>query len=425
MRSGRCSRSTRRSSSPPRGASESTSDLSELAVIAAEVGTPFYAYDLDRFRERIRAFEAALADAPHLTCYAVKANDALAVLGVVAEEGLGADVVSGGELAKCLQAGISPDVIVFSGVGKRPDEIRAAVEAGIRSLNVESLEELDEIAAAAQALGRVAQVAVRLNPDVSGGGHEYLTTGGAASKFGLGRAEAKEAFERAVAEEALEPVGLSFHIGSQLLDAGPVFAAATRAAELWRELGEGGIRLRDFDVGGGLGIAYEGSAEPDAGEYVTKLAQLAGGLGATMLLEPGRHLVGPAGTFVTRVLHVKQAGGRTIVVCDGGTNDLLRPALYGAEHPVTVLAEDERERATVDLAGPLCESGDFLALNRTLPLPRRGDLVAVELAGAYGRVMSSTYNARPLCAEVVLEQGGWRVSRERGSYDDLVRNERD
>jgi diaminopimelate decarboxylase len=360
---------------------------------------------------------------PHLTCYAAKANDALALLQVVADEGLGADVVSGGELAKCLQAGISPDGIVFSGVGKRADEIRAAVEAGIRSLNVESLEELDDIATATQALGRVAPVAVRLNPEVPGGGHQYLTTGAAGSKFGLERAEAKQAFGLAT-EAGLEPVGLSFHIGSQLLDAEPVFVAAARAAELWQELAAEGIGLRDFDAGGGLGIAYDGGAEPDVGEYVTKLAALAGDLGATLLLEPGRHLVGPAGTFVTRVLHVKRAGGRTIVVCDGGTNDLLRPALYGAEHPVTLVAEDERERAIVDLAGPLCESGDFLALNRTLPLPRRGDLIAVGLAGAYGRVMSSTYNARPLCAEVVLEQGSWRVSRERGTYDDLIHNER-
>ena len=298
------------------------------------------------------------------------------------------------------------------------------MEAGIRSLNVESLEELEEIAAAATALERVAPIAVRLNPDVVGGGHEYLATGGAASKFGLERSDAIEAFRRAATEEALELVGLSFHVGSQLLDTEPVLAAAARAAELWRELAETGIRLRDFDVGGGLGIAYDGGAEPDVGAYIATLAELTGGLGATLLLEPGRHLVGPVGTFVTRVLHVKRPGGRTIVVCDGGTNDLLRPAFYGAAHPITVLADDERERATVDLAGPLCESSDFLALDRTLPLPRRGDLIAVELAGAYGRVMSSTYNARPLCAEVVLEQGSWRVSRERGSYDDLVRNER-
>jgi diaminopimelate decarboxylase len=265
---------------------------------------------------------------------------------------------------------------------------------------------------------------VRLNPDVAGGGHKYLATGGAASKFGLERAEAAEAFRRAAADDALAPVGISFHIGSQLLDTEPVLMAAACAAELWRELAEAGIRLRDFDAGGGLGIAYDRRPAPDLGAYTGALAELARSLDATLVLEPGRHLVGPVGTFVTRVLHVKEAGTRTIAVCDGGSNDLLRPALYGAEHPITVLAVGEREQTQVDVVGPLCESSDFLALGRTLPKPRRGDLIAVELAGAYGRVMSSTYNARPLCAEVVLEQGIWRVSRERGTYDDLVRNER-
>ena len=334
-----------------------------------------------------------------------------------------ADVVSGGELAKCLSAGIAPEKIVFSGVGKREDEIRAAVEAGIRSLNIESLEELDEIAVA-RSSGRAAAVSVRLNPDVAGGGHEYLATGGAASKFGLERAEAKEALLRAAADDALNPVGISFHVGSQLLDTEPILTAATRARELWRELADAGIRLRDFDAGGGLGIAYDQRGEPDLHAYAGMLAEVSQSLDATLVLEPGRHLVGPVGTFVTRVLHVKQAGGRTIAVCDGGSNDLLRPALYGAEHPVSVLGDDDRELAPVDLAGPLCESSDFLALGRTLPEPRRGDVIAIELAGAYGRVMSSTYNARPLCAEVVLEQGSWRVSRERGTYEDLVRNER-
>ena len=343
---------------------------------------------------------------------------------MVAAEGLGADVVSGGELAKCLRARISPDRIVFSGVGKQEDEIRAAVEAGIRSLNVESLDELDDIAAAARAHGRVASVSVRLNPDVTGGGHEYLTTGGAASKFGLERDEAAEAVRRAAADEALEPIGLSFHVGSQLLDAAPVILAAGHAAELWRALDDQGIKLRDFDAGGGIGIAYDAGGEPDVDTYASTLAELASSLGATLVLEPGRHLVGPAGTLVTRIVRVKHAGGKTLVVCDAGMSDLVRPALYRAEHPLEVLDATGRERARVDLVGPLCESSDFLALDRELPLPRRGDLIAVGLAGAYGRVMSSTYNARPLCAEVVLEQGTWRVSRERGTYDDLVRNER-
>ena len=325
---------------------------------------------------------------------------------------------------KASTAGIAPAQIIFSGVGKREDEIRAAVGLGIRSLNVESLEELDEIAAAARATGRVAPVSVRLNPDVEGGGHEYLATGGAASKFGLERAEATEAFRQAAADPALEPVGISFHVGSQLLDTEPVLVAAERAAELWRELAAAGILLRDFDAGGGIGIPYDGGPAPDIGAYTRALSDLARSLTATLVLEPGRHLVGPVGTFVARVLRVKEAGGRTVVVCDGGMNDLLRPVLYGADHPVTVLTERTREQASIDLVGPLCESSDFLALSRTLPLPRRGDLVVVGVTGAYGRVMSSTYNARPLCAEVVLEQGTWRVSRERGSYDDLVRNER-
>jgi diaminopimelate decarboxylase len=391
------------------------------------VGTPFYAYDLDAFRQRIRAFEAELGDVPHLTCYAVKANDALVVLEVVASEELGADVVSGGELAKASNAGIAPVKIAFSGVGKREDEIRAAVDIGIRSLNVETIEELDEIAATAHALGRTAPVSVRLNPGVEGGGHEYLATGRAESKFGLERDQAAEALRRAAADDALEPVGISFHVGSQLLDIEPVLVAAGRAAELWRELAEAGIPLRDFDAGGGLGIPYDGGRPPDFRAYARALAEIAHQLDATLILEPGRHLIGPVGTFVTRVLHVKKAGDMTIVVCDGGMNDLLRPVLYGAEHPVTILGEnrrDKREQARVDLVGPLCEGSDFLALARTLPLPRRGDLLAIGLAGAYGRVMSSAYNARPLCAEVVLEQGSWRISRERGTYDDLIRNER-
>jgi diaminopimelate decarboxylase len=206
-----------------------------------------------------------------------------------------------------------------------------------------------------------------------------------------------------------------------------VLAAAERAAELWRGLADEGIRLRDFDAGGGLGIPYDGGPAPDLRAYTRALANIAQGLDATLVLEPGRYLVGPVGTFVTRVLHVKEAGGKTIVVCDGGMNDLLRPVLYGAEHPVALIGQDTRRKsaqAQVDLVGPLCEGSDFLALSRELPLPRRGDLIAIGLAGAYGRVMSSAYNARPLCAEVVLEQGAWRISRERGTYDDLVRNER-
>ena len=395
-----------------------------IEAIAAEIGTPFYAYDLDLFKARIRSFEASLRDVPHLTCYAVKANDALAVLRVVAGEGLGADIVSGGELDKAIRAGVDASRIVFSGVGKRRDEISAALDAGIRSLNVESLDELAEIADEAARRRITARVLVRLNPDVAAGTHAYLTTGTAASKFGLPAAEALEALRRAASDQHLQPVGLSFHVGSQILDTGPFVAAAERAADAWRAARAEGIALRDLDVGGGLGIAYDGGANPKVTRYLEAMADIAGSLGATLILEPGRHLVGPIGMFVTRVLHVKRLGDRAIAVCDGGINDLLRPLLYGAEHPIEVWSRADDDVGLVDVVGPLCESGDYLALGRRLPVPTVGDLIVVGLAGAYGRVMSSSYNARPLCAEVLLEGDGWRIGRERGTYDDLVRRER-
>jgi diaminopimelate decarboxylase len=297
------------------------------------------------------------------------------------------------------------------------------VGAAIRSINVESLDELEAVATEARAQGRVTHVAVRLNPDVAAATHRYLTTGTAASKFGLERGDAAAAARRAAADEWLELAGISFHVGSQLLDTAPVLAAAGRAAELWRGLEDEGLELRDLNGGGGLGIAYENGAEADVTAYLSAITAVARSLGATLLLEPGRYLVGPVGTFVTRVLYVKHAGDRVVAVCDGGINDLIRPLLYGAEHPIRLVADGERETAPVDVVGPLCESGDFLALERTLPLPRPGDLLAVEVAGAYGRVMSSTYNARPLCAEVLLEGGEWRLGREPGRVDDLVRGE--
>jgi diaminopimelate decarboxylase len=395
-----------------------------LAKIAEAVGTPFYAYDADVFRSRIARLETALRDTPHLICYAVKANDALALIRIAASAGLGADIVSGGELHKALAAGMPAGRIVFSGVGKRRDEIRQALEAGIRSINVESPGELDLIAAEAAAIGVRAPVAVRLNPDVEPGTHAYVSTGQATSKFGLAATAVREELVRAAEHPALEAVGISFHIGSQLLDPEPVFAAAERAAELWRELRAAGVELRDLDAGGGLGVPYHGGDDLDVEAYAARLARVAADLGATLLLEPGRYLAAPAGTFVTRVLYVKDVPGRRVAVCDGGMNDLLRPALYDAFHPVSLVAPaGERPQGTVDVVGPVCESGDFLALGRELELPEPGDLLAIGYAGAYGRVLASTYNARPLCAEVLLEGGNWRVIREAGTYEDLTRGE--
>jgi len=395
-----------------------------LAEIADAVGTPFYAYDADVFRARIARLGRALGGTAHQVCYAVKANDALALIRIARDEGLGADIVSSGELYKVLRAGMPAERIVFSGVGKRRDEIRAAIEARVRSINVESPGELDAVSAEARSLGVTARVAVRLNPDVEPDTHAYVSTGQGTSKFGLSESAVREELRRAARDPALEPVGVSFHVGSQLLDPEPVFSAAERAAAIWRDLAADGIELRDFDAGGGLGVPYHGGDDLDVETYATRLARLAGELGATLLLEPGRYLMAPAGHFVTRVLYVKDVPGRRIAVCDGGMNDLVRPALYDAFHPIELVgAGHGRSRGPVDVVGPVCETGDFLALGRELPLPEPGDLLAVGYAGAYGRVMSSTYNARPLCAEVLVEHGRWRVIREAGTYEDLIRHE--
>ena len=395
-----------------------------LQEIAAAVGTPFYAYDADVFRSRMAGLKTALASSSAIICYSAKANDALALLRIAGEEGLGADIVSGGELFKAQKAGIPAERIVFSGVGKRRDEIRAALEAGVRSINVESPVEIELIADEAGALGVVAPVSVRLNPGIESGTHDYVATGHAGAKFGLAADQARDVLHRAHADPQLAPVGIAFHVGSQLLDPAPIVAALEPASELWRSLASEGVALRDLDVGGGLGVAYEGEAEPDLAAYGTTVTAAAERLEATLVVEPGRWLVAPAGTFVTTVLNVKEADGRPIAVCDGGMNDLIRPSLYGAYHPIEVLGEAERPVEPIDVVGPVCESGDFFARGRVLPVPEPGDLVTIGLAGAYGRVMASTYNARPLCAEVLSEGGRWRVTREAGTYGDLVRGER-
>jgi diaminopimelate decarboxylase len=270
----------------------------------------------------------------------------------------------------------------------------------------------------------VAPVSFRLNPDVEPPTHGYVSTGQATSKFGLPASEVVDGLRGAAHDPALRPVGISFHIGSQLSDPAPVLVAAERAIELWHEVAAGGVRLRDLDVGGGLGVPYAGESELDVEWYARELASRAAEIGATLVLEPGRWLVAPAGTFVTRVLYVKDVPGRRIAVCDGGMNDLIRPSLYGAEHPIELVGDvGERPRGAVDVVGPVCESGDFFARGRDLPLPEPGDLVAIGYAGAYGRVMASTYNARPLCAEVLVDGDEWSVIREAGTYDDLVRGE--
>ena len=402
-----------------------TSQAQLLHAIADAVATPAYVYDANVFDTRIEQLHAALGDSDHRVCYALKANDCLALISIAAHSGLGADVVSAGEMLKALRGGILPSDIVFSGVGKRRDEITMAIEVGVKSLNVESALELDVIADEALALKQVARVGVRLNPDVDADTHDYMATGSGQAKFGVPAPEAYELLLRAERSPQLEPVALSFHVGSQIFDPAPVFEAAERAAAIWRDARAAGVELTDFDAGGGLGVPYMGGDEPDLMAYVDRLTSTAADLGATLVLEPGRWLVAPIGTLLTRVLYTKDVPGRRIAICDAGMTELLRPALYEAEHPITVLGDEAgRPSGVVDLVGPICESGDFLARNREMPLPEPGDLLAVGYAGAYGRVMASSYNARPATPEVLVEDGEWRVVRDRGVIDDLLDGER-
>ena len=393
--------------------------------IARAAGTPVYVYDADLFWARIDRLEEALRETDHAACYALKANDALALVAIAARGGLGADVVSGGELLKALRAGMLPEDIVFSGVGKRRDEIRTALQVGIRSLNVESHAELEVVGEEASDAWVTAPVSIRVNPEVEPGTHPYTATGGSGSKFGIPLDEATAAYRYADSHRWLEPVGISFHVGSQLLDTAPIAEAAEKVAALWRELAGDGIRLRDFDAGGGLGVPYEGQPEPSLSDYVDPLASIARSLGATLVLELGRWLIAEAGALLTEVLYVKETGGRLIVVCDAGMNDLIRPALYDAHHPIELLVPPgSRELRRVDVVGPVCESGDFFALDRELPAPEAGDVIRIGFAGAYARVMGSNYNARPFPPEVLVEAGAWRTIRERQAIEDLSPGER-
>lgn len=318
-----------------------------------------------------------------------------------------------------------PEDIVFSGVGKHRDEIRTALEIGIRSLNVESHAELKVVAEEASEVRTRAPISIRINPSVEPGTHPYTSTGGAGSKFGIPLDEAVAAYRYADGHRWLEPVGIAFHVGSQLLDTAPTIEAAEKAAAVWRELISLGIQLRDFDAGGGLGVPYEGQPEPSLRGYVDPLTSIAGSLEATLVLELGRWLVAEAGVLLTEVLYTKDTGDRHVVVCDAGMNDLIRPALYGSYHPIDLLVPaGTRELRRVDLVGPVCESGDFFALDRELSAPKAGDLIRIGFAGAYARVMSSTYNARPLAAEVLIEGSEWRTIRERQTVEDLSPGER-
>lgn len=398
----------------------------DLRTIAAEVGTPAYVYGTAHIEGRYRSLVSALAGRPTLICYAVKANSNQAVLRTLARLGAGADIVSGGELARALAAGIPGAKIVFSGVGKQAAEIDAALAAGVRSINVESAEELELVASRATEFGRPAPISLRINPDVDPDTHPYLATGLREAKFGVAMEHGLELALRAVELESLELVGLACHIGSQIIDAAPFLDSLTRMRELIDALAQRGVKLRSLDLGGGLGIAYQ-SGDPvvEAERWGRALVDATADLDCDLILEPGRYLVGNAGVLLSSVVMRKQGETKKFVVVDAAMNDLIRPALYEAYHaivPVELPAVDVALEPA-DIVGPICECGDFLARARPVPWPERDALFAVLSAGAYGMAMASTYNTRPTAPEILVAGERWSVVRPRRSVEALIADE--
>ena len=389
--------------------------------IAASVGTPFYLYSAGALERRYRDFVAAFGSEAPLVCYAVKANSNLAVLRLLAGLGAGADVVSEGELRRALAAGVPPARIIFSGVGKTADEIAAALAADIRQVNVESIPELHCVGEVAAARGVTARVALRVNPDIDAMTHAKIATGKKENKFGIDIGDAAEAYRLAAELPGIEPVGLAVHIGSQLTAAGPFRHAFELLAELVIELRGLGLPVRHLDLGGGIGIRYHAETPPDPAAYAALVRDAFGGLDIELAVEPGRYLVGPAGLLVSRIIYIKEGATRRFVIVDAAMNDLIRPALYDAWHDIVPVRL--RPRATLtpaDVVGPICETGDTFATGRDLPPLEPGDLVALTNAGAYGAVMSSTYNSRLLVPEVMVSGDRFAVIRARPSYEDLL-----
>lgn len=395
-----------------------------LAEIAARAGTPCYVYSAATIRDHFRAYDRAFGAQPHTICFAVKANGNLSVLRLLAAEGAGFDIVSGGELFRVLKAGGDPAKIVFSGVGKTAIEIDEALGAGIYQFNCESEPELALIDALAHRLGKQARISLRVNPDVEADTHHYISTGKLAHKFGIDIADAECVYERARQLRNLSLEGVSCHIGSQLMDSDPVMEAVDRVLELIERLRAKGFNIKHGDFGGGLGVAYRtGETEPSIEDFVTKLKARVAGHNLHVLVEPGRSIVGQAGVLLTKVLYRKTTGGKEFVIVDAAMNDLIRPALYQAHHEILPVRSREGRTIRADLVGPVCETGDFLARDRDLPDMFPGDVLAVCTAGAYGFTQSSTYNARRRPAEVMVDGKEWKVVRERETYEDLIRGE--
>ena len=402
-----------------------TCDGADITALAEQFGTPLYVYSATQISARAGMFQTAFADVPHTVCYAVKANSSLAILKMLAAQGCGFDIVSGGELERVLRAG-GPEVasrVVFSGVGKTADEMDAALHADILQFNVESIPELELLSQRAAALGKIARIALRVNPDVNAETHPYISTGLSAHKFGVSIVLAREVYARAAAMPHIQPVGVSVHIGSQIRQVEPFAEALAKTLSLVEQLRADGLDIRYVDAGGGLGIEYADkpfNAAEQVAQYADALKQAWGSIDAHLLLEPGRFLVGQAGALVTCVLYRNANGDKRFVIVDAGMNDLIRPALYQAHHEIVpVIRNGSATNETADIVGPVCESGDFFARSRTLQQTEQGDLIALLDAGAYGLSLSSNYNTRVRPAEVLVENGEGRLIRRRETYDEL------
>lgn len=395
-----------------------------LAEIAADVGTPFYCYSSATLIRHFRLFDDALDGLDHLVCFAMKSNSNQAVLRLLAAEGAGMDVVSGGEYARARAAGVPGDRIVFSGVGKTREEMRQALEGGIRQFNVESEPEMRALSEVAQSLGTTAPIAIRINPDVDARTHAKIATGKSENKFGIPIARATEVYAEAAALPGLEIVGIDVHIGSQLVELEPFEHAYTKVAELTRRLRAAGHDIRRLDLGGGLGIPYTRSNEapPLPREYGDLIKRCVGDLDCEVEIEPGRLISGNAGVMVSKVIYLKSGEGRDFLILDGAMNDLVRPSMYDAHHDIVPLCEPEAGVAMepYDIVGPVCETGDTFAKQRAMPPLAPGDLVAFRSAGAYGAVMASEYNSRPLIPEVLVDGDRWAVIRPRPTLQQMI-----
>lgn len=392
-----------------------------IPAIAAEVGTPCYIYSAALIRESYHAFDRAFAPYPHALHYALKANSTLAIARLLRSLGAAADANSGGEIDVALRAGFTPADIVFTGVGKTREEIDRAVALGLKAINAESAGELGRIDDAARARGIRARVALRVNPDIDAESHPHISTGLSRNKFGLPAGEAVAVLREASTRQGLRIVGIHLHVGSQITKLDPLRRAAALGLALVRELADAGVRLEHLDLGGGLGISYDGSPVPTPQEYAGALLSVLKSSGVPIIVEPGRAMVGTAGILVARVVDVKvQDGGRHFVVLDTGMTELIRPALYGAFHRILPVQGSDSPRTRVDIVGPICETSDMLGADREMPLPAIDSLMAVMDAGAYGSTMASNYNRRLLAPEVLVDEGAWRVIRRRQTIDDVL-----